>query len=80
MSSATIWTVFRWNTLLDPEAKGIYVFPATRDPNEALRVLELLLDPKLQWKVHKKAIVDKMATQTNALTRLTGSTWGLPLL
>jgi hypothetical protein len=35
---------------------------------------------KLQWKAHKKAIVDKMATQTNALTRLTGSTWGLPLL
>ena len=57
--------------MLDPEAKGIYVFPATRDLNEALRVFELLLDPKLQWKAHKKAIVDKMATQTHALTRLT---------
>ena len=53
---------------------------ATREPNKAVRVLGLILDPKLQWKAHKKTIVDKMAIQTNALTRLTGSTWGLPLL
>jgi hypothetical protein len=48
----------------------------TRNPKEAVG---LHLDPNLKWKAHKKATLDKIATQTNALTRLTGSTWGLQL-
>jgi hypothetical protein len=49
-------------------------------PTEAVRVLGLHLDPKLQWKKHKAETLNKMATHTNALTRLAGSTWGLPML
>jgi hypothetical protein len=46
-------------------------------PVVEVRVLGLILDPKLQ------CIVGKMATQKNTLTtvpRLTGSTWGIPML
>jgi hypothetical protein len=45
-----------------------------------MRVLGLHLDPKLQWKKHKAETLSKMTTHTNALMRLAGSTWGLPML
>jgi reverse transcriptase-like protein len=49
-------------------------------PVVEVRVLGLILDPKLQWMAHTKHLIEKMATQKNALTRLTGSTWGIPML
>lgn len=48
-------------------------------PQESLRVLGLFLDPRLNWTQHIQAINTKMAFQINALARLSGSTWGLPL-
>jgi len=35
---------------------------------------------KLQWTAHAKHLIEKMATQKNALTRLAGSAWGIPML
>lgn len=51
----------------------------TLTPKKKVRVLGLELDPKLRWTGHGEMIEEKMITQENALTRLTGSTWGLPL-
>lgn len=45
-----------------------------------IRVLRLWLDFKLRWDEHKKEILVKMKTQTNALERITNSTWDLSLL
>ena len=52
----------------------------TIKPTRAVRVLGLHLDPSLRWTAHKEKTLGRMATQMNALTRLTGSTWGLPML
>src|SRR5436190_18179304 len=34
------------------------------------------LDSKLRWGEHVKVVLGKMKTQTNALIRITASTWG----
>lgn len=49
-------------------------------PCTAMRFLGIWLDPKLRWKGHLDAIAGKMKSQTLALTRLSASTWGLPLV
>jgi hypothetical protein len=51
-----------------------------KEPVEEVRILGLQLDPKLRWKAHKAKVLDRMNTQTNALTKLTGSTWGIPMI
>jgi Reverse transcriptase (RNA-dependent DNA polymerase)/Endonuclease-reverse transcriptase len=51
-----------------------------KEPSQEVRILGLFLDPKLRWGVHKATIWSRMTTQINALSRLTGSTWGLPLI
>lgn len=48
-------------------------------PASTMRVLGVWLDPKLRWNGHLEATVRKLHSQTRALTRLSGSTWGLPL-
>jgi Reverse transcriptase (RNA-dependent DNA polymerase)/Endonuclease-reverse transcriptase len=49
-------------------------------PTDKVRVLGLHLDPKLQWSAHRTETLAKLETQVNALTRLSGSTWGLPMI
>jgi hypothetical protein len=68
---------FNLRGLAESLAQDLYI-SITKELTEAVRVFGLHLDPKLQWKVHKKEALNKMATHTNALTRLAGSTWGLP--
>lgn len=43
-------------------------------------MLGLHLDPRLQWTTHRTKVLEKLKTQTNALTKLTGSTWGIPMI
>jgi hypothetical protein len=49
------------------------------EPKEAARFLRVTLDRKLSYKNHLQAIRTKMATQTLALSRLMGKTWGVRL-
>lgn len=51
-----------------------------KQPSPSVRVLSLHLDTKLQWRAHKEVLLQKLERQTRALTKLTGSTWGLPLI
>lgn len=51
-----------------------------KQPSNNVRVLGVFLDPRLSWKNHKEALLEKLKQQTNAITCLTGSTWGLPLI
>ena len=43
-------------------------------------VLGVWLDSSLRWKSHLDAVAGKMRTQLRALTCLSTSTWGLPLI
>ena len=52
----------------------------TVKPEESVRVLGVHLDTGLRWKKHLASIKSRMTTYANALTRLTGSTWGFPLI
>jgi hypothetical protein len=52
----------------------------TVEPVDSTRILGVFLDTKLRWKEHLTKIQEKMATRINALRRLTGSTWGFPLI
>jgi hypothetical protein len=52
----------------------------TKDPVQEVRVLGLWINPKLQWTAHRRRMRDKLAKQVNALNRLTGITWGFPLV
>lgn len=52
----------------------------TVQPSPTMRILGVLLDSKLNFRAHCKAIVSKMGTQLNALYRTTASTWGATLL
>lgn len=49
-------------------------------PVTHMRVLGLVVDSKLSFKNHCSHLESKMKSSILALTRLTGSTWGLPLL
>jgi hypothetical protein len=51
----------------------------TLDPSPSARILGLIIDSKLTWRLHIAAIKAKMRTQTYALTKLTASTWGASL-
>ena len=50
------------------------------EPTRAMRVLGVWLDPTLHWKSHLDIVAGKMKTQLQALTCLSASTWGLPLI
>jgi hypothetical protein len=43
-------------------------------------MLGIILDTQLRWKPHVQEIQNKMKTVTQALSRLTASTWGASLL
>lgn len=45
-------------------------------PKADIWVLGVQLDTKLKWGPHVKKVQAKMTTQTQALTKLTASTWG----
>lgn len=49
-------------------------------PTTKVRVLGLHLDSRSNWHAHKQELLGKVKRQMNALTRLAGSTWGLPFL
>ena len=44
-----------------------------------VKMLGLILDPKLQWVAYVKHLMEKMVTQKNALTKL-GPTWRIHML
>ena len=49
-------------------------------PVESARFLGFWVDRKLRWNAHLAAVRKKLATQSLALTRIAGSTWGSSLL
>jgi hypothetical protein len=59
---------------------GIDLGDVTVEPVDSTRILGVFLDTKLRWKEHLAKTQEKMTTRINALTRLTGSTWGFPLI
>ena len=52
----------------------------TVSPTTSVRILGVILDTKLNFRAHCKAIKTKMVTQLNALYQATASTWGATLL
>lgn len=58
----------------------IELWARTIHPTGALRVLGVWLDPALRWKGNLDAVAEKMKSQLQALTCLSASTWGLPLI
>jgi len=46
-------------------------------PQKSLKILGVWIDPKLSWKEHIQKAAEKGAKQFSALSRITGSTWGL---
>jgi hypothetical protein len=52
---------------------------ASVKPVESARFLGVWLDRKLRWTRHLKQFKMKLVTQQFALTKLTGSTWGVNL-
>jgi ribonuclease HI len=46
------------------------------NPSTAVRVLGIILDPKLKWQPHMRSVEAKLVHQLNALKTITGSTWG----
>ena len=61
-------------------AATVQIGPKVVEPTGAMRVLGVWLDPTLHWKNHLDAVAGKMKTQLRALTCLSASTWGLPLI
>ena len=60
-----------------PWERGVQLGPnLTIQPKEEARFLGIWLDRKLTWKGHYKAIKRKMESQTLAISRLMGKTWG----
>lgn len=49
-------------------------------PSKVMRVLGIWLDPALRWKGHLNGLAGKLKSQVRALTCLTTSTWGVPLV
>lgn len=61
-------------------SRGIQLGTVHKAPAKEVRVLGLFFDPRPSWKAHSRKVEGKMITQENALHKLTGSTWGLPLI
>lgn len=49
-------------------------------PAKVMRILGVWLDPTLRWSGYLDATTRKLQSQTRALTCLSSSTWGLPLI
>ena len=47
-----------------------------KKPSTSIRILGVWIDPRLRWGPHVKEVLKRMETRTNALTRITASTWG----
>ena len=58
----------------------ITVSGQTKAPAQVMRILGVWLDPALRWGSHLEETARKLRSQTQALTCLSASTWGLPLL
>lgn len=56
-------------------AATITIDGETRTPKADIRVLGVQIDTKLKWGPHIKKIQNRMVTQTQALTKITVSTW-----
>lgn len=63
----------------DMEA-AITVNGQTKTPAQVMRILGVWLDPGLRWGGHLEETARKLRSQTRALTCLSASTWGLPLI
>ena len=59
--------------------RGVRLGENLVNPTDSARFLDVWLDRKLSWKAHLKANRTKFASQSYALTRLAGSTWGYNL-
>lgn len=60
--------------------QGLQLGGLDKHPSTSVRVLGLHLHTKLNWPAHKGIVLQKLERKTRALTKLTGSTWGLPLV
>jgi exonuclease III len=60
----------------EPRTETLQIDGVVLKPTESTRFLGVWLDRKLNYRAHTEAIRKKMATQTNALTRLAARTWG----
>lgn len=47
----------------------------TKAPKPDIRILSVQVDTKLKWGSHVKKVQEKMVTQTQALTKISASTW-----
>ena len=54
----------------------IQIDDTTLHPSPQARILGVIFDAKLTWKAHRLKVLDKMRTQTMAISRLSQSTWG----
>ena len=57
-------------------ATGVNLESITKAPQPTLRILSILLDPKLCWGPHMKRTAERATQQSRALSAITGSTWG----
>ena len=57
-------------------AAGVNLEGITKAPQPTLRILSILLDPKLCWGLHMKRTAKRATQQSWALSAITGSTWG----
>ena len=57
-------------------AAGVNLEGITKAPQPTLRILGILLDPKLRWGPHMKRTAERATQQNRALSAITGSTWG----
>src|SRR5208282_148694 len=60
--------------------REVYLGPTPIKPVDSARFLGVWIDRKLNWKAYLRKTKEKFATQSFALTRLAGSTWGCSLL
>ena len=54
---------------------GVNLEGVAKEPQQAIRILGVLLDSKLRWGPHIKCTVERATQQSRALTAITGSTW-----
>ena len=60
--------------------REVYLGPTPVKPVDSARFLGIWIDRKLSWKAYLRKTKEKFVTQSFALTRLAGSTWGCSLI
>src|SRR5208282_3086414 len=60
--------------------RKVYLGPTPIKPVDSAQFLRVWIDQKLSWKAYLRKTKKKFTTQSFALTRLAGSTWGCSLI